>query len=838
MKMKLRIIPLLASLLLFAGGLTAQITISGVVTADDEPLGIIGGTVLVKGTSEGTVTDFDGSYEVTVPDGEAVLVFSYTGYETQEILVGSQTKIDVVLAPSVSLLEEVVVVGYGTQKRSNISGAVGTVSADEITELPILRTEQALQGRTAGVQVVQNSGAPGAALTVRVRGIGTINNADPLYLVDGVPVEGIDHINPNDIASISVLKDAASAAIYGARGANGVVLITTKDGELNQKGTISYDGYYGVQNSWKTLNLLNAREYAILSNEAHIAAGQAPLPEFANPDALGEGTDWLDAIFQSAPIMSHNLGITGGNAKTNYAITGNYFTQDGIVGGDKAGFDRITTRAKVNSNVKDWLKVGANVTFTNLQRRFLPENNEFNTPVVRAMNMDPVTPIYKADSTFNYSRYSDTDITNPLNQIEQANDRWNAYRLIGSVYGEIEFLPGLTLRSTYSQDITFARQDIFIPRFDLSVDTMLSDAPPGEKNLINSVIFNQQTWNNWQFENWLTYDKFFGTDHHVTFNLGTTALYRRYDFVGGANTNLPSNNVDDAFIANTIDPIESQSAGTTASESSGFSVFGRVNYDLYDRYLLSATMRADGSSRFGANNRFGYFPSFSGGWVLSREAFWNIDAISFFKVRASWGQNGSDRIGDYSFSTVVLTGQNYTFGPAETITNGSVALVSANPDLQWETSTQTDFGIDLELWDGKFNLTTDYYIKVTSDMLYAAPVPFVAGTLPPVQNVATAENRGWEIGVQYRDRIGDFTYDVGGNISFYDNVVTGLGAGGEPVFAGNVQFANSPVSRTDVGQPMASFYGYVTDGLFQSQDEVEAHAFQSENTAPGDIRFV
>lgn len=836
--MNYRIIKLLAGLLLLAGGLSAQITVRGTVTADDQPEGIIGGTVLVQGTSTGTVTDINGNYEVNVPSSESVLVFSYTGYESQEVVVGNRTQIDVELASSVSLLEEVVVVGYGTQKRSNISGAVGTVSADEITELPILRTEQALQGRTAGVQVIQNSGSPGSGLTVRVRGVGTINNSDPLYLVDGVPVEGIDHINPNDIASISVLKDAASAAIYGARGANGVVLITTKDGDFDQKGSIAYDGYYGTQEAWKTLNLLNAREYAIISNEAHIAAGKTPLPEFANPDALGEGTDWLGAIFQSAPIMSHNLSFTGGNSKTNYAITGNYFTQDGIVGGDKAGFDRITTRAKVNSLVNDWLQVGSNVTFTNLQRRFLPENNEFNTPVVRAMNMDPVTPIYKADSTFAYSRYSDTDITNPLNQIEITNDQWNAYRLIGSVFGEITFAPGLTLRSTYSQDITFARQNTFIPLFDLSVDTMLSDAPAGEKNLVNSVIFNNQTWNNWQWENLLTYDKNFGSAHHFIFNLGTTALYRRYDFTGGANTNLPSNDPADAYIANTIDPIESQSAGSNASESSGFSVFGRINYDLLDRYLFSATMRADGSSRFGANNRYGYFPSFSAGWVISREDFWNVDAISFLKLRASWGQNGSDRIGDYSFSTVVLTGQNYTFGPSETITNGSVALTAANPDLRWETSTQTDFGIDLELWDGKFNLIADYYIKVTSDMLYAAPVPFVAGTLPPVQNVATAENRGWEFGAQYRDRLGDFTYDVGGNISFYDNLVTGLGDGGEPVFAGNVQFANAPVSRTDVGQPMASFYGYVTDGIFQTQEEVEAHAFQNENTAPGDIRFV
>jgi TonB-linked SusC/RagA family outer membrane protein len=323
----------------------------------------------------------------------------------------------------------------------------------------------------------------------------------------------------------------------------------------------------------------------------------------------------------------------------------------------------------------------------------------------------------------------------------------------------------------------------------------------------------------------------------LTLIAGTTALQNRYDANGGANTNLPSNRWEDAFISNTIDPIASQSAWQWASESSLFSYFAKANYTLKNTYLLSATFRADGSSRFGKNNRFGYFPSFSAGWIVSHEAFWRLKTVNFLKIRASWGQNGNDRIGDYSFTTVVNNGQNYTFGPSETITNGAVALTSANPDLKWETSTQTDLGLDAELWQGRVQFTADYYRKKTSDMLYAAPIPLVAGTAAPIQNVATAENRGLELSLNYRNFDRALRYALGGNVAFVESEVTGLGLGGEPVFSGFVQSANANASKTDVGHPIASFFGYVTDGIFQNQAEVEAAAFQSNETAPGDIRF-
>lgn len=821
----------------FAPLLSQEIKITGKVTSADDGLEIIGATILIKDTSTGTVTDFDGNYELTVPSKESILVFSYTGLKPHEIQVGGQTTIDVVLNLDVSILDEVVVVGYGTQKRSNISGSVSTITSEEITETPVLRVEQALQGRTAGVQVTQVSGSPGSPMTVRIRGIGTINNSDPLYIVDGVPVDGIDFLNPNDIESINVLKDAASSAIYGSRGANGVVLITTKGGKRNTEGKISYDAYYGMQSPWKQINLLSAREYAILSNEAHIAAGKTPLQEFANPDLLGEGTNWQDAIFDDAPMMSHQLTFSGGGESSAYTVSGNYFTQDGIVGGEKSGFERYTVRLNSTHDLKKWLTVGNTLGFTNLQRNFLPENNEFTTPLVRALNMDPVTRIRKSDGTYAYSLYSDTDITNPVNAIEQTFDTWTTNRVVGSVFGEVKIMEGLTFKSTYSVDATFATRDIFLPLFDLSIDPVISDAPAGEKRQVNTVVKQHNTWKNWQWENVLIYNKSLDEQQNMTVTLGTTALGNRHDYSGGANTNLPTNDPNDAFISNTIDPIESQSAYGGASESSLFSYFGRVNYEYADKYLLSGTFRADGSSRFGANNRYGYFPSFSLGWVVSREDFWSSNLVSFLKLRASWGQNGNDRIGDYSFTTIVNAGQNYSFGPDEIITNGAVPLVASNPDLKWETSAQTDIGVDVELLDGMVNFTADYYLKKTSDMLYAAPIPLTAGTLPPVQNIGSVDNQGLELSLSYRNKEGAFQYSIGGNIGLVSNEVVSLGEGGDPVFTGRVQSANANVARTEVGQPIASFYGYVTDGLFQTSEEVVQHAFQHESTAPGDIRF-
>ena len=816
----------------------SQINITGKVTFANESGGAIGVNILLKeDNSVGTITDVDGSFSLDIPSKNSTLVFSYIGYNSIEIVVGDQKEINVSLTENASVLNEVVVTGYTNQKRSNISGSVATLNAKDISEKPILRVEQALQGQTAGVQVAQNSGSPGSSLAVRIRGVGTINNSDPLYIVDGVPVDGLDFLNPNDVETMNVLKDAASAAIYGSRGANGVVLITTKGGKKNQAGRISYDGYYGVQRAGRLIDLLNASEYAILQSEAFIAAGKTPPAEFANPSALGQGTDWQEAIFETAPIMSHQLTFAGGGPTSAHTLTASYFKQDGIVGGPKARFERATVRLNSNYELKPWLSLGNNIGFTWLQRNGLAENSQFNSPIIRALNIDPITPVRKADGTFAYSNYADTDIANPVNGIALTNSTWNSNRLVGNVFANMNLGKGFSFRSTVSMDINFVNQNNFNPTFDLSSIPSISEAPVAEKRLINNVSVANLTWNNKQIENVLTWQKKINDRHNLTFIAGTGAISNRFDVNGGSNTNLPSNDPKDAYISNTIDPIASQSAYQFANESTLLSYFTKANYELSDKYLFSGTLRADGSSRFGRNNRYGYFPSLSAGWIVSREEFWKSNLISTLKFRASWGQNGNDRIGDYSFTTVVLSGQNYTFGDQEIITNGSVALTSANPDLKWETSTQSNIGIDMEMMDGMVNFTADYYIKKTSDMLCAAPIPLVAGTAAPIQNIANAQNRGLELAANYKNNNNAFKYSIGANISFVESLITGLGRGGDPVQSGYVQFANANASQTDVGQPIASFFGYVTEGIFQTPPEVEAHAFQNEATAPGDIRF-
>ncbi len=441
--------------LLLTGSLAAQTDLSGKVTfkSDNEPA--IGVSIKIKGTDKGTVTDFDGNYTLPAVAQNAILEFSYIGYLAQEIQVGNSVTIDVALVENISTLEEVVVTGYGTQKRSNISGSVSSVNATDIAEKPILRVEQALQGRAAGVQVAQVSGSPGSPLTVRIRGVGTINNSDPLYIVDGIPVDGLDFLNPSDIENINILKDAASSAIYGSRGANGVVLITTKGGKRDQDGKVSYETYFGVQRAARLLDLLNSTEYATLQNEAYLAAGKKPLPEFVNPQALGRGTDWQEAIFQSAPIMSHQLSMTGGSARSAYTVSANYFSQDGIVGGPKANFQRATVRINGSNDLKKWLTVGSNLGFTWLRRKSLSENSQYNSPIIRALNIDPTTPIRKADGTYAYSKYADTDIANPVNGIEQTHNTWTSNRIVGNVYSDLKLLKSLTFRSAFSVDATF-----------------------------------------------------------------------------------------------------------------------------------------------------------------------------------------------------------------------------------------------------------------------------------------------------------------------------------------------------------------------------------------------
>ena len=683
-----RLTSLAALILLFgvSSGLWAQtISVGGTVVDGDMPLP--GVSVTVKGSYAGTATDLDGKFALTAESG-ATLVFSYIGYLRQEVTVANTVSdLKVELKPDVAGLEEAVVIGYGNQQRSKISGAVTTVDIKEATSIPVLRTEQALQGRAAGVQVTQNSGQPGSTQTIRIRGLGSINNSDPLFIVDGIPSGGIDYLNPSDIESISILKDAASTAIYGARGANGVVLITTKKGSRGSKATLTYDSYVGMQEPWKYMALLNAEEYATLMNESRAAAGLSALPGLSDPASLGDGTNWQDAMFQRAPMANHSVLYTNGTETSSIAMGASHFSQDGIIGGEKGRFERTTFRVNSEQQAGDRVKVGQNVTFTNIKRNAWRRTTSLPHPVLRALNIDPVTPVRRADETFAYTDYIDSDIVNPINQIEQTYDNWTTNRFVGNVFGEMDLTPNLKFRSSVNVDLALGSQKIFFPTFDLALFPGDPNRPATEFREVNSLIRAENKWSTWQWENTLTYTKEFENEDKLQVIAGYSALESSSTSITASRDSLATNDPTYAFLSNSLNVApQIPRASDGISETAWIGQFVRATYDLGNEWSLMGTLRYDGSSRFGLNNRFGLFPSFSAAWNLTeRPWFAEKDWIDFFKVRGSWGRNGNAEIGDYAYNPVIVNGLNYTFGSDQAQTIGSGPVAIANPDLKWET---------------------------------------------------------------------------------------------------------------------------------------------------------
>jgi len=835
-------------LLLSINGLVAQQTVRGIVTSAEDGLPIIGANILEKGTSNGTVTDLDGRYEIEVAGPESILIFSYTGLATQEIGVGNQSLLNVSMESSIETLEELVVVGYGEKKKSVVTGSIASVTAEEITQTPVLRVEQALQGRTAGVQVTSNSGQPGDPMTVRIRGAGTTGNADPLYVVDGLPVGGIDYLNPGDIESIEVLKDAASAAIYGARAANGVVLITTKGGKPGQL-RVTYDGYYGVQNPWRKINVLNATEYAVIQNEAHAASGLS-VP-FADPYAQGEGTDWVDAIFEeNAPIMNQQFSVSGGNENSVFNGSFAYFTQEGIVGGDKSQYDRYTARINSEHKVGERFTFGENFSYSRIDRRTIDANNEFGGPLMNALNIDPITPIFETDPdelatydpravmtddgrTYGISRFATQEVVNPLARLEVTNGDYKLDKLVGNLYGEYEFLKGLKLRSSFGIDLAYGTGRSFRPEFFLNA-AQISD--------VSRVDKSTQRFFTYIWENTLSYGLQFGSGHDLSLLAGTTAQENTFEDLGGGKSNVVFDEFGNAFLNTAVDE-QSATIFGGAAESALLSYFGRLNYSFQDKYLLTAVFRVDGSSRFGENNRFGTFPAVSAGWILSEEEFFpQTNFMDFFKIRFSWGQNGNQEIGDYRWASTIATGAGYSFGDGSTFTSGAVPSAVPNPDLEWETSEQTDIGIDARFFEGKIALTADYYVKETIGLLVNAPIPGIVGNAPPTVNGGNVENRGVEVALNYRNQFEELFLSLGTNFSYNENEVTAIN-NAEGVLIGAGFSTYGTVSRAAVGFPIGYFWGLQTDGLFQNQADLENHIGPDgtpiqPNAAPGDIRFV
>jgi len=867
-------------LLLFvfmAGSVFAQTkTLSGTVTGEDGAP-IPGVTVMVKGTAVGTVTDLDGKYNLTgVPADAETLVVSYIGMKTQEIEIGNQTVINATLAPDVVGVDEVVVVGYGTQQKKSLTGSVASVTADELRAVPSANAASRLQGRVAGVTIT-NDNSPGGDVSVRIRGYGTINNNDPLYVIDGVPTTGgLSRINPNDIESMTVLKDASSAAIYGVRAANGVVIITTKRGKAG-KPKVSFDARYGVQRTINKLDLLNTQEYGdlvwqvaandsylsgttVIPNHPQYGSGASPqipdyiIPTFAfegeantdpstynNDDTAGvlnlitrankQGTDWYDEIFDPAPIQEYNLGISGGTDKSNYAISLGYLNQDGVV--IHTGFERYTMRSNVDTQITDWLKIGQSLSVGYTKRTgSYGTNNDEGNAVSQAYRMQPIVPVYDIMGNFAGTKAAGTgNGANPVANLTRDKDDWGTdLRVLGNSYMEVKLMKDLTFKTLGGIDLNNGR----------SKNYTIRNIEFAEAIATNSLSEYHGYTLQWNWANTLNYNKTINNTHYINVLLGSEAVSNKYEEFNAGRSKFFSDDVDYRY----LDAGEGdQTNSGYANDWKTFSYFGRLNYDYMHKYLLEAVVRRDASSRFGAANRWGTFPAFSAGWRISEESFMgDVPWLDDLKLRAGWGQNGNDRIGDYDSYTVYSTNRItsfYSVGGSNTSTSaGFVASGLGNPEVKWETTTTTDIGLDLTILENRLEVNFDWYNKKTADMLYPVSLPSTYGNaIRPSVNIGDMKNTGVDLMVTYHGKVGkDFLFNVRANASHYKNELVKLNDNaGEVLWGPALRQYN--YTRSEAGHPISSFYGYEVVGIFNSQAEADGWATFGEYNKPGRFKF-
>jgi len=857
---------LFAVMLWGTSGAMAQLAVKGVVTdaASGEPL--IGASVVQKGTKNAATTDIDGVFTINVPSG-AVLTFSYIGYVSQEL--PATASMNVVMHEDKELLDEVVVVGYGVQKKSVVTAAISQVTSSELEATAPTRMDNALKGLASGVTVTSSSGQPGAAARVRVRGIGTINNSDPLYIVDGMPIEGgLDYLNPNDIASIEVLKDAASGAVYGARAANGVILVTTKRGNTEGPTRVSYDFSYGWQSAAKKRNLLNATEYAMMMNEGAVNAGIAPI--YADPASYGEGTDWQDVTFNdNAPVMNHQISVNGGNERVNYLLSLGYYTQDGIVGGnyDHSNYQRLTMRSNLGvvafdkSKERSFLNkltLTTNLSYARIKSRGIEVNSTWGSPLGSALAMSPILTPYLTPGSdeYNYqmnylsgqASYVPTydangnllmiptafgnfqEMSNPLfDLLMPATKNWS-HKFVGNFIAELQIWDNIKYRISYGADLSFWGSDGYTPIFYKR---------DGNSQSFSSATSSRNNGTVWQIENVLSYDKTIG-EHSFSILLGQSAKESSGSYLGGSRNHIIdySRPYIDASTGLAADG-DMTVWGAPNVKSKLASYFGRVSYNFDERYMFQATVRRDGSSRFGSNNHWATFPSVSVGWNIMNEAFMHDqrDWLNNAKVRFSWGKNGNENIGDFQYIALAATGNNYVFGQDGHVTIGTKPTQLPNPDLRWEESKQTDVGIDLGFLNNMFTFSVDYFVKDTDGMLMTLSLPSYVGEAIPVGNVGKMRNSGVEMDFAYRQNFGELSLRFGANVSYLKNKL--LNYGNEQGWANLDSFQGTgTVSRAQNGLPFPYFYGYKTDGVLQNQAEADAYnAVNGTSLSPGDVRF-
>ncbi|GAB6012710.1 SusC/RagA family TonB-linked outer membrane protein [Viscerimonas tarda] len=789
--------------------------IAGTVT-DKEKMPLIGVLVFVKGSSTGTDTDINGKFQLDVPGKETVLNFSYLGYKSQSLIVGEQVNFNIVLQEDVEMLDEVVVVGYGVMRKKDLTGSLSSVGAKDMQNKPVANIGEALQGRAAGVQII-NSGAPGSNASIRVRGLGSINNCDPLLVIDGVPTDmPLNALNQNDVESIDIMKDASSTAIYGSRGANGVVMVTTKKGKSGD-GLISVSANWGIQQATSVPKMLNASQFASLHNEMMANNNERQRPDFADPKLWGAGADWIDALLRTACMQNYSVAYSGGSEKSNYYVSGGVFNQDGIV--LNTSYRRYTLQFNNESKVRSWLKFGNNLTLSSDVKK----NGSYS--VINTMASLPTQSILNDDGTYsgpgNEAKFYG-DMRNPIGTAKLEKNTTNGYNALGNLYAEVSLFNKLTFKTLGGIDFKFWDTMSFSPKYDWKpIPVPSSYRSEGSHKSLTYL-----------WDNTLTYMDTFREKHSLNVMIGSSAQNNVYNYMTGSITEFLS---DDYNQLNNglLDP----TVGGSRNEWALLSFFGRVNYTFDNKYLLTATVRRDGTSRIAKENRWGAFPSFSAAWRLSEESFYKKnDVLSDIKVRAGYGITGNQAVLDnYAAVTRLKTGQ-YIFNgtPVSTL----YPLVMPNPNIKWETIEQGNIGLDLSLLKQRINLTFDAYIKNTSNMLVGMVVPISSGysdSYTPMTNAGKVKNTGYEVSINSRNLTGQLEWNTDFNVSYNKNKVIALD-GDVPMYYG--------YQTHSVGKPVGAFYGYVTNGLFQTWDEVNNYAYQyqgadpANSTSPGDIKFL
>jgi len=807
------------------------VKVSGVIRDAETQEGLIGASVKDKATGLGTISDIDGNFELDVPTG-SVIEIAYIGYETQEVEIGAAGTMEIQMVKNAQIIEEIVVVGYGSQRKSDLTGAVSRIGAKELKQLPSTGLEQAIQGRTSGVYITQNSGSPGGAMSVRIRGTGSTLSAEPLYVVDGIPIvndnagtsatfesdgggqysNALTTINPNDIESIEILKDASATAIYGARAANGVVLITTKKGKSGES-SISLENYVGVQQLYKKIDVMNLKEYAEYISDV----GIGDIEEFQNTDLLGDGTDWQDVIFRNALMNNHQLSVTGGDEKTRFSMTGGAHNKDGIVEG--SNFQRYSAKLNVDHNYSARFRMGVNMMAARTKENIVFNDNS-NGVIYTALLTPPIVPARTLDGTFGEPPTGENIVLtfdNPLANAIEVQDVNRKSRLLGSMWAEFDLMPSLKYKIEVATDVLYSNHNTFWPSFQRGTQSRKSRV---RRNTNNSLY--------WINKHLLTYNKTFAQRHRLNLLGGFEAQSGSYEWMFASRDNLPSNELSQLNLGDA----GTQQAQGGAGHWALLSYFGRMNYGFDERYLLTATLRSDGSSRFGENNRYGLFPSLAFAWRLSNEEFMKgFENLYNAKIRLGYGAVGNQEIGLYSFASnlrsipVVVGDQLITgFGPDNI----------ANPNVKWESSVQFNLGLDIGFYNNRLEFTADLYNKISRDMLLPAILPATAGGLnPPFINIGEMRNSGVEFGVVTQNFTGEFNWKTTANVSFNRNEVVDLGSTGS--LTGIMQ--RVPITRTEEGLPIGQYYGHQIDGIFSNIEEIEASPFQEVGTRPGDIKF-